>query len=349
MSEIEGVTQTTPTPSPQPPASNSDPLLGASLAPTMLELVKEMGAQRAALVEERKEAAKERKSENRWRRGFQLLVFGTPLLYFFFFLSSAGFGLGPFSDVVGVVKVHGEIASGRLASADKIIPALERAFESEHVKAVVLSIDSPGGAPAEAERIYSSIARLKKRNNKPVYSVINNLGASAAYMIAMHTDKVIAGNNSLVGSIGAIMEQFQLDRTLARADVTQVVYASGKLKAFMNPYTAMSAEMDVKAKALVGQYGAMFVKDLQQSRGTSLKAGVDFSTGELWSGVEAKEIGLVDSISTMEDVVASNWGLGTYEFGPSQTVFALIFGSIGSSLDSAFERVLSRAANPRLR
>ena len=151
MSEIEGVTQTTPTPSPQPPASNSDPLLGASLAPTMLELVKEMGAQRVALVEERKEAAKERKSENRWRRGFQLLVFGTPLLYFFFFLSSAGFGLGPFSDVVGVVKVHGEIASGRLASADKIIPALERAFESEHVKAVVLSIDSPGGAPAEAE------------------------------------------------------------------------------------------------------------------------------------------------------------------------------------------------------
>jgi protease-4 len=134
---------------------------------------------------------------------FQALVFGLPVLlgivYFLFFLSSTGFRWGPFGDVVGVVRIEGQISSTDHASADSIVPLLEKAFANPNVKAVVLSIDSPGGAPVEAERIYTAIGSLKRKHPKPVVAVINNLGASAAFLIALHADKIVAGRYSLVG------------------------------------------------------------------------------------------------------------------------------------------------------
>ena len=165
-------------------------------------------------------AADERRSERRWRMLFQGLVFGLPVLlgvvYLLFFVSSTGFRWGPFGDVVGIVRIEGQIATNERASADRIVPALEKAFANPNVKAAVLSIDSPGGAPVESERIYTSIDSLKRKYGKPVVAVINNLGASAAYMVALHADRIVAGKYSLVGSIGAIMAPWQLDRAIAR-------------------------------------------------------------------------------------------------------------------------------------
>ena len=86
-------------------------------------------------------------------------------------------------------------------------------------------------------------------------AVINNLGASAAYMVALNADRIIAAKYSFVGSIGAIMAPWQLDKAIAKVDVAQRVYASGKLKAFLNPFTPVSPEVDRKAQQLVDQMG----------------------------------------------------------------------------------------------
>lgn len=312
----------------------------------LLQLIREMRAQRESLQAEHQLAAVERKSERRWRMFFQGIFFAAPLviglLYFLFFLNSAGFRLGPFTDVVGVVHIDGQITSGATASADKIVPALERAFSNANVKGVVLAIDSPGGAPVESERITNAIASLKKKHGKPVIAVINNVGASAAYMIAMHADKVIAGKYSLVGSIGAIMAPWELHRAIAKIDVSQRVYASGKLKAFLNPFTPVSPEVDAKAKKLVDQMGQTFVKELQASRGPLLKPGVDYGSGEVWGGIEAKELGLVDAISTLDDVVASTWGLKAYNFGPQQDGFGALSAGFHSILADILERLISQ-------
>lgn len=340
-----------------PHTSQSTPLQKDASEPglvtAVLEIIKEMGAQRQALQQEHERAARERKSEHRWRLAFQALFLGSPfllgILYFLFFLSSAGVNLGPFSDVVGVVRVEGEIASHKLASADRIIPALESAFSNSRVKAVVLSIDSPGGAPVEAERIYTAIATLKSKYDKPCYSVINNLGASAAYMVAMHTDQIVAGKNSLVGSVGAISSQWQLDKALARLEISQRVYASGKLKAFLNPFTPTTPEAELKAKRLVEQVGTGFVRDLRLARGKALKDGVDFGTGEVWGGEEAKELGLVDSINTIEGLVASKWGLKTHDFGPREAALGPLSSSLSSILASAIDRFLASVTAPSVR
>lgn len=322
-----------------------------SQAGVLLELVREMRGQRESFDEAQKLAAAERKSERRWRMLFQALVFGFPVVlgvvYLLFFLSSTGFRWGPFGDVVGVVRIEGPIASNERASAESIVPLLEKAFANPNVKAVVLSIDSPGGAPVESERIYTAIGSLKRKHPKPVVAVINNIGASAAFLIALHADKIVAGKYSLVGSIGAIMAPWQLDRAIAKFDVTQRVYASGKLKSFLNPFTPVSPEVDVKAQKLVDQLGTFFLDEVKAKRGSRLKQGIDVATGEVWPGPEAKDLGLVDSVGTLDEYVSATWGMRTYDFGPSAQGLQFLGRTLQDALVGSVQRLATSVPSVR--
>ena len=332
-----------PNPSPQ--------LLDITQPAILLELVREMRGQRESFDAAQKLAAAERKSERRWRMLFQALVFGFPVLlgvvYLLFFLNSTGFRWGPFGNVVGVVRIEGPIAANELASAEAIVPLLEKAFANPNVKAVVLSIDSPGGAPVESERIYTAIGSLRNKHPKPVVAVINDIGASAAFLIALHADKIVAGKYSLVGSIGAIMAPWQLDRAIAKIDVTQRVYASGKLKSFLNPFTPVSAEVDLKAQKLVDQLGTFFLEEVKARRGNHLKQGTDVATGEVWPGPEAKDLGLIDSVGTLDEYAASTWGLQTYDFGPSARGLQLLNRTLQDALVGSIQRLASSGPSVR--
>lgn len=273
------------------------------------------------------------------------MIFGVPIffgiLYSLFFLSTAGFRWGPFGEVVGVVRIEGVIGANERASAESIIPLLEKAFNASNVKAVVLSIDSPGGAPVESERIYKAMRSLKQKHPKPIVAVINNLGASAAYLIALHADKIIVGEYSLVGSIGAVMAPWQLDRAIAKVDVSQKVYASGKLKAFLNPFTPVTPEVDVKAQELVDQLGGAFLQEVRAKRGARLKQDVNIATGEVWPGPQAKALGLTDEVGTLDDYVATAWsGVKPYDFGPTPQSLQLF----GRTLQDAFVGAMQHLA-----
>lgn len=327
----------------EPPPSRDGHSEATSFPAVVLEVLREMREQRDSFERSAALAAKERKSERRWRNLFQAMFFGAPVLlgvlYFLFFLSSTGFRWGPFGNVVGIVRIEGPIGSTERASAENIIPILEKAFGNPNVKGVVLHIDSPGGAPVEAERISAAINSLKARHRKEVVAVINNLGASAAYMVALNADKIIAAKYSFVGSIGAIMAPWQLDKAIAKADVAQRVYASGKLKAFLNPFTPVSPEVDRKAQQLVDQMGGFFLAEVKARRGQALKANIDFGTGEVWPGPEAKEIGLVDAVSTVDDYVAVHWGLKPYDYGPSTDTAPFLTRSLQDALAGAVRRL----------
>jgi protease IV len=184
------------------------------------------------------------------------------------------------------------------------------------VKAVVISIDSPGGSPVESERIYRVIESYKQSHPKPVIAVINNIGASAAYMIALHADKIVAGNYSLVGSVGAIMAGWDLHKAIEKVEISQRVYASGTLKSMLNPFLPMTPEADRKAQELVSMMGQQFTDELVATRGPKLKAGINYGTGEVWDGVEAAKIGLVDEIGTLDDYIQRTWDRPLYDYGP---------------------------------
>ena len=156
-----------------------------------------------------------------WRRRWRLVTWvGVSIFAMLavvkYFLA---YGLPTFGNQIAVIDINGEIGQGYIASADKVVPVLRNAFQNEDVKVVILEINSGGGSPSEAERITSEIDRLKKKHPKPIISVIGSLGASAAYMIAVHTDKVVAGKYSLVGSIGVIMQGYDAHKLADRKSV----------------------------------------------------------------------------------------------------------------------------------
>lgn len=270
------------------------------------------------------EFLRERDTERRWkmiRRG--LWVTASVILfvsYLFFNASLFGWRPVPGESLVGVVRIDGEIASGNLASADEVIPALTRAFERSNVTSVALAIDSPGGAPVEAERIYRTIEALRlKYPDKPINAFIHNIGASAAYLIALHCDKIYAADYSLVGSVGAVISGWDFHRVMNKLEIGQRVYASGELKTMLNPFAPTTPAAERAARALVADMGSRFKAEVARYRGKKLARDVDYATGEVWTGPAAREIGLVDEIGTLDAVAQTVFKARAFDFGPRKS------------------------------
>jgi protease-4 len=291
---------------------------------------------------------KERQTERRWRWikriTFSTIGAGLFAVYLAFYASSLGYKLMPNAEIVGVVNVLGAIGSGQLASAEELVPVLEKAFQSPKVKAIALNIDSHGGQPFESERVGQTIDRLKTETGKPVYAFIGNTGASAAYMLALHADRM-AGRYSLVGSIGAVITGWDFHKLAEKWDVNQRVYASGVHKNMLNPFVAMSKESEVKAQQMVDQMAIVFADEFKAKRGEKLKEGFNYTTGEIWGGEEALRIGLIDEIGTIESVVLREWNAPTHDFGPTNKAKGF-FPQFSSEIA---ERVLSLISEKTLK
>lgn len=291
---------------------------------------------------------RERRSERRWkwikRILFTVISGFVATASMIIYMDKQGFKMIPNDDIVGVVRIEGTIDRGSLASADKVIPILKKAFEAKNVRAIILQINSPGGAPEEAERINRAIAVFRTKNPKPVVATIDNVGASAAYMIAIHADKIYAGNYSLVGSIGAILSAWDLHRVKEKLQVEQRVFASGALKDMLNPFHPVSPAQEMKAKSLVDNIAAQFIADVRQRRGNRLKTEhPDLFSGTVWTGAEALNIGLIDHIGTVE-TVANAWKMRIYDFGPIESESFKLPGMISSVLVDALRGSLSQGA-----
>jgi len=264
----------------------------------------------------------ERKSEHRWRWVKRVIVscFGlaSALAWLAVYLGGHGYTPLPGQDVVAVVRLSGPVGTGELASAEKVVPALEKAFKAAHVKAIALQINSPGGSPFESERIGDRLDALRKETGKPVYAFIENSGASAAYLVALHADRIVCGRYSLVGSVGAVIAAWDFHKLLQKLDVDQRVYASGPLKNMLNPYKAMPPASDAKAQEMVDRMAGTFAAEFKRLRHGKLKDGVDYFTGEAWGGEDALKLGLVDEIGTLDNVAKREWNLDARDFGPHE-------------------------------
>lgn len=290
------------------------------------------------------EFLRERRGDRRWaefKRGlFVVVILGGFCLSIFTALKMTD--VIPSSQAkdykVGTVVIRGIIGDGP-GSADIIIPALRKAFEDKKTEVVLLRIDSPGGSPSEAERMYMEIDRLKAKHKKPIEAVIDNVGASAAYLIAIHTDRITAGHYSLVGSVGAIMHWWNAAEFADKVGVTQLAYASGALKDMGNPTRLPTKLEREKGLSLVSSIAVIFAQEVVTQRGNKLKIDVPtLTTGEPWSGAEALQHGLIDDIGSLESVLARYDAKG-HNFGPFQhnlfgDTFAQWTHSVGAALMS---------------
>ena len=289
------------------------------------------------------EYLKEQKLERRWktiRRVFiSTMILVGLVTYAGTVAGSLGYRMLPTDEAVAVVPISGVIAQNTEASADSVITVLDRLFKTDNVKGIVLLIDSGGGSPTEAERITHYIDSEQQRTGKPVIAVCASMCASAAYMIALHADKIYVGQYSWAGSIGAIMKGWDVNELLEKFDVKQRVFASGELKDLMNPFVPMTPDMTNKLAGLVNQSAETFQNEVILYRGDALSTDQDLFTGEVWTGRESLRLGLVDAIGTVESVLADEFGgLHSEVYRPKKrgnTLFDRVLGNIGYGIGEA--------------
>ena len=201
-----------------------------------------------------------------------------------------------------VVEIKGEIAAGADASAEFVNAALRAAFEDEGAKAVVLLINSPGGSPVQAGMMNDEILRLKAKHKKPVYAVVEETCASAAYYIAVSADQIFVDKASIVGSIGVLMDGFGFTGLMDKLGVERRLLTAGENKGFMDPFSAQSEKQRAFAQIMLDQIHQQFIGVVKAGRGKRLKETPEMFSGLFWTGQQAIELGLADQLGTLEYV-----------------------------------------------
>lgn len=201
-----------------------------------------------------------------------------------------------------VVDIKGEIAAGAEASAEFVVAAMRSAFEDSGSQAVVLLINSPGGSPVQAGIINDEIIRLKAKYNKPVYAVVEETCASAAYYIAAAADDIYVDKASIVGSIGVLMDGFGFTGTMEKLGVERRLLTAGENKGFLDPFSPQTEKQRAYAQAMLDQIHQQFIHVVKEGRGDRLKPTSDTFSGLFWTGQQAVEMGLADHLGNLDYV-----------------------------------------------
>lgn len=197
---------------------------------------------------------------------------------------------------VGVLEIRGSIDSSQEA-----IQNLKQFGETRGIKAVVVRIDSPGGGVAPTQEIFEEIEKLKKK--KPVIASLGSMATSGGYYIASACDQVVANPGTLTGSIGVIMELGNVEELLKKLGLKGYSIKSAPHKDIGSPLRSLSAEEKAILQSLVDNVHGQFVKAVARGRRMPEDKIKELADGRVYSGEQAKGLGLVDLLGNMEDAI----------------------------------------------
>jgi len=212
---------------------------------------------------------------------------------------------------VAIIDINGIIlnarSSGLLGSGENPMSLfrerLDAAAEDKHVKAVVLRINSPGGAVTASDIMYQEVLNFRRDTGKPVVACMMDVAASGAYYIAMGCDKVYAHPTTVTGSIGVIMSLYNASGLFAKIGVTSDPIKSGPNKDLGNPARPMSDEERAILQVMVNSFYDQFVHVVARGRGLSEEQVRALADGRVYTGLDAKKAGLVDEVGYLEDAL----------------------------------------------
>ncbi|MBO0905130.1 signal peptide peptidase SppA [Jiella sonneratiae] len=199
------------------------------------------------------------------------------------------------SDQIARVSIEGMILKNQ-----KFLDLLKSLKDDDHVKAVVLRIDSPGGTTAGGESIYEAVRAIAEK--KPVAAEVGTLAASAGYMIAAGSDHIVARRTSIVGSIGVIFQYVNAEKLLDTVGVEVNAIKSSPLKAEPSPFGPAPAEAEEMVRRLVMDTYQWFVSLVAERRKIPLGQARKLSDGSIFTGNQGLQLKLVDEIGGEEAV-----------------------------------------------
>ena len=208
----------------------------------------------------------------------------------------------------GVIGNVGKFKQGIDYSGQEEI--IKKAFSIKKAQAVAITINSPGGSPVQSHLIYKLIREQAKKHKKKVIVFAEDVAASGGYLIACSGDEIYANPSSIVGSIGVIYSSFGFKDLIQKIGVQRRVYTAGKNKSTLDPFLEEKKEDIERLKDIQLDLHKDFIKVVEESRGTKLNknSGIELFSGEFWSGSKSKELGLVDGIGNVSEVLREKFG-----------------------------------------
>ena len=214
--------------------------------------------------------------------------------------------------VVTVVRFDGVIGprqSRNSVSLGSHAAALEKAFTASGLRAVALSINSPGGSPVQSALLFRRIRQLAEENGVPVFAFAEDVAASGGYWLALAADEIYAEEASLLGSIGVVTAGFGVHRLIERFGIDRRLYTAGDQKALLDPFSPEDPADVARLAALQQDIHDSFKEHVRRRRAGKIDASDEsLFTGEVLTGRMALSRGLVDGIGDLRSAMRSRYG-----------------------------------------
>lgn len=205
---------------------------------------------------------------------------------------------------IALIEINGAIQDGYYpGGADKVVEQLTQAEENSAVRAVLLSINSPGGAVGATKKIYDRVMQV--RLSKPVVAVVTDLAASGGYYIASGCDQIFAYEGSLVGSIGVLSIRPNIAGFLDRYGVKVETLKAGRYKDMSYPFRELTAEEREMYDGFLNDAYQQFLEDVSKGRKKAKADVVKWGEGRIYSGREARSQQIIDAIGGREEAIAA--------------------------------------------
>ncbi|MEO1040815.1 MAG: S49 family peptidase [Pseudomonadota bacterium] len=262
----------------------------------------------------------------------------------------------PQTPLVTVVELRGAIGAsgpgGRSLSASSVEASLVKAFKNKDSKAIVVSINSPGGAPAQSRMIMERIRGLSIEKQIPVISYIEDVGASGGYMLALAGEEIFADPFAIVGSIGVISAGFGFQDLIAKAGVERRVHTAGTNKLRMDPFQPEKEEDREKFSALLAETHSLFKEMVKKSRGDRLTGDPEVAfSGDFFLASEGEALGLIDGTGDLRAMLKDRYGhdvkIVTINSQKSGLLARLASKMSADAVDAAVQRIDDKALRSR--
>jgi len=213
----------------------------------------------------------------------------------------------PVVRLAGIIGFSTPLRPGLTLSS--VARMLERAFSLPNARAVAISVNSPGGSAVQSHLIYQRIRSLADEHQLPVIVFIEDVAASGGYMIACAGDEIISDASSIVGSIGVVGGSFGFNKLMEKLGIERRIYTSGERKVMLDPFLPEKPEDVERLKAIQKQIHENFIALVQARRGGRLDSReTALFSGEFWTGLRARELGLVDAIGDLRSSLRERYG-----------------------------------------
>lgn len=244
------------------------------------------------------------------------------------------------AEKVGVIEL-----TGIIADAKDIINQLKDFRKKDTIKAIVIRIDSPGGGVGPSQEIFREIRKTVK--TKKVVASMGAIAASGGYYVAAGADGIIANPGSITGSIGVIMGFTNFQQLLEKIGLVPVVVKSGQYKDIGSPIRNMTEDERKIFKQFVDNIHRQFVEAIADGRKMDPAKVESLADGRIFSGEEAKSIGLVDRLGNLEDAIEWAGRMGGIK-GEISAVYAKKkrFSLLEHLADISVQAIINRTANP---